>query len=97
MKTSANIKEKENHIVFVLFYMSYKTPSFLKEYKRKSELLSRALKESKSVKILTKNETVLNLVNLSLKAGKFFGLNTIKGKMEEIRLNINEIKTITML
>lgn len=97
MKNSNNKAEKVNKTVHILFYMTYKTPSLLKEYKHNSQVLTRAIKESRSVEVLTKNEAVLKIVNLGIEAGKFFGLNNIKGKMEKIRLNVNEIKKITML
>jgi hypothetical protein len=97
MKTSNNNRDKGNKVVMVMFFSTYKTPSFLKEYKHKSEILSRAIKESRSVEILTNNEAVLRIKNLGIEAGKFFGLKTIKGSLEQIWLNINDIKKITML
>ena len=97
MKTSNNKKDKVKKVVMVMFFSTYKTPSFLKEYKYKSELLSRAIKESRSVEILTNSEAVVRIKNLGVEAGKFFGLKSIKGSLEQIWLNINDIKKITML
>lgn len=69
----------------------------LKVYKVKSDLLNQAIMESKKVNVTTYENGILKLKKVGIDAGKYFGLSRIKGKMQRMFLNINDIKKITLL
>jgi len=71
--------------------------SMLKTYKSKCDKLDQAIRESKSVEIKTHRNKILKLKDIGIEAGKFFGLESIRGNMKKMLLNINEIKVITLL
>jgi hypothetical protein len=71
--------------------------SMLKAYKTKSDTLNQAIKDEKTVELVTNGNKILKLKTIGIEAGKFFGLKNIKGSMKKMLLNINEIKMITLL
>jgi hypothetical protein len=71
--------------------------SMLKAYKAKSDKLKQAIKEDKRVEVVTHGNKILKLKKIGIEAGKFFGLESIKGNMKKMLLNINDIKVITLL
>ena len=71
--------------------------SMLKAYKIKSDILNKAIKDDKLVEVVTNSNKIFKLGNIGIEAGKFFGLENIKGNMKKMLLNINEIKLVTLL
>ena len=71
--------------------------SMLKAYKAKSDTLNQAIKEEKTVEVVTNGNKTLKLKKIGVEAGKFFGLESIKGSVKKMLLNINEIKMVTLL
>ena len=71
--------------------------SMLKSYKAKSDKLNQAIIESKPVEVVIHGDKVLKLKKIGVEAGKFFGLEGIKGSMKKMMLNINDIKMVTLL
>jgi hypothetical protein len=78
-------------------FWSMPSCSMLKVYKAKSNKLKQAIKEDKSVEVVTHGNKVVKLKKIGIEAGKFFGLKGIKGNMKKILLNINDIKMVTLL
>ena len=91
-----NCLDKNIHPFIVLFW-SLPSLSKLHEYKEKCNMLNLAISKMKTVEIITVKDVILNLTNISLESGRYFGLENIKGRFKKILLNINEIKTITFL
>jgi len=69
----------------------------LKAYKAKSDTLNQAIKEEKTIEVVTNENKILKLKKIGIEAGKFFGIESIKGNMKKMLLNINHIKMITLL
>jgi hypothetical protein len=81
----------------ILLFWSLPSITMVKAYQLKSYKLDQAVSNSKSVEVLTLKNKVLKLERVDLEAGKYFGFETIKGNIKKIFLNINNIKTITLL
>ena len=92
MKTS----EKNANPMIVLFW-SIPSCSMLKAYKANSDTLNQAIIEAKPVELVTNSNKILKLKKIGIEAGKFFGLESIKGNMEKMLLNLNDIKMVTLL
>ena len=92
MKTSEN---KSNQNIFL--FWSTPSCSMIRAYKVKSDTLSQAMKKMMQVEVITNGDKTLKLKRIGIEAGKFFGLENIKGSMKKILLNINEIKIVTLL
>jgi hypothetical protein len=71
--------------------------SMLKAYKLNSDTLNQAFKEGKTVKVVTHGNKILKLKKIGIEAGKFFGIESIKGTMKKMLLNINDIKMVILL
>jgi hypothetical protein len=87
----------KNQNPLILFFWSTPSCSTIKAYKKKSDLLNLAIKEDYPVEIKTKSNETKKLEHISIEAGTFFGIESIKGGMKKILLNINQIKMITIL
>ena len=81
----------------IVLFLSTPSCTMLKEYKMKSDMLNKAIIESKMVNVMTYGNRIIKLKNLGNDAGKYFGVLKIKGKMRKLFLNINDIKKITLL
>jgi len=92
MKTSKN-----NSSPMIIMFWSIPSCSMLKAYKAKSDTLNQAIKEEKTVEVLTNGNKILKLKKIGIEAGKFFGIESIKGKMKKMLLNINDIKMVILL
>jgi hypothetical protein len=92
MKSSKN--KKAPHILLFWYLPSI---SKVHEYKLKSDTLNEAVVHLKSVKVITYRDEVLQLENVGIDSGRFFGLKQFKGKMKKILLNINTIKMVILL
>ena len=79
--------------------MFWSIPSYvtLNAYKENCRKLRQAIDQIKSVEILTKDNRALQFKSIGLQSGKFFGMETIKGKINKILLNMNDIKIIRIL
>ena len=93
METSEN----NSNSMIIMFWSIPSSCLMLKEYKEKSDTLSQAIKEEKVIEIVTNEDKILKLKKIGIEAGKFFGLENIKGSMKKILLNINNIKMVTLL
>ena len=71
--------------------------SMLKDYKLKSDTLNQAIKEEKTIEVVTNGNKILKLKKIGIEAEKFFGLESIKGNMKKMLLNINDIKMVILL
>ena len=91
-----NLSDKSKSTLILLFW-STPSCSTLKAYKEKSDLLNLAIKENKLVEVITNSNRILRLRKIGIEAGTFFGLNSIKGEVKKLLLNINQIKKITIL
>jgi CO dehydrogenase/acetyl-CoA synthase gamma subunit (corrinoid Fe-S protein) len=69
----------------------------VKEYKTKCDILSQAIRNLKSVEILTYENKILKLEQIVIDSGKFFGMENIKGEFKKLLLNVNKIKKIIIL
>lgn len=92
MKTSNN-----NSNPIIIMFWSMPSCSMLKAYKIKSDTLNQAIKYEKQVEVVTNSDKILKLKKIGIEAGKFFGLKSIKGQMDKMLLNINDIKMVTLL
>jgi hypothetical protein len=92
MKTSKN-----NTSPIIIMFWSMPSCSMLKAYKAKSDKLNQAVKAAKPIEVVTTNNKILKLKEIGIEAGKFFGLENIKGSMKKMLLNINDIKMVTLL
>ena len=92
MKTS-----KKNQTPIVIMFWSVPSCSTMKAYKEKCLTLSQAISEKKEVKILTNKNESLKLNEIGLHSGTFFGMETIQGKMEKMFLNLNNVKSVTLI
>jgi recombinational DNA repair protein RecR len=92
MKTS----KKQTNPVIIMFW-SMPSCSMLKAYKEKCDMLNQAIREVKSVEVVTQGNEVLKLNRIGNESGKFFGLKSIKKNAEKMLLNINHIKMVTLL
>ncbi|MBE9489111.1 MAG: hypothetical protein IMY67_02355 [Bacteroidetes bacterium] len=92
MKTSGS---KSNSII--IMFWSIPSCSMIRAYKVKSDMLNLAMKNMKSVEVITNGDKTYKLKKIGIEAGKFFGLENIKGSMKKMILNINEIKIVTLL
>ena len=92
MKTSEN-----NSNSMIIMFWSIPSCTMLKAYKAKSDTLNQAIKEEKTVEVVTNGNKILKLKKIGIEAGKFFGIQSIKGNMKKMLLNINHIKMITLL
>jgi len=92
MKTSKKISSP-----LLLLFWSVPSCSMLKAYRLKSDLLVIAANELKAVEILTNENSILKFNNVGKDSGRFFGLNSIKGNITKILLNLNDIKMVTLL
>jgi len=71
--------------------------SMLRAYKEKCCQLNQAVNQIKPIEIVTKDDKTLRFNNVGVQSGKFFGIENIKGKIQKILLNLNDIKMITLL
>jgi hypothetical protein len=69
----------------------------LKVYKEKCSKLNQAVNQIKSVEVVTKDDKIIQFKSVGVQSGVFFGMEHIKGKINKILLNINNIKIITIL
>lgn len=92
MKTSEN-----NSNAMIIMFWSIPSCTMLKAYKAKSDTLNQAIKEKKTVEVVTNGNKILKLKKIGIEAGKFFGIESIKGSMKKMFLNINHIKIVTLL
>jgi hypothetical protein len=92
MKTSANHSNP-----MIIMFWSMPSCSMLKDYKLKSDTLNQAIKEEKTIEVVTHGNKILKLKKIGIEAGKFFGIESIKGKMKKMLLNINDIKMVLLL
>ena len=92
MKTSNN-----NSNPIIIMFWSMPSCTMLKSYKVKSDILSQAIKYEKPVEVVTNSDQILKLRKIGIEAGKFFGLESFKGSIKKMLLNINDIKMITLL
>ncbi|WP_298237841.1 hypothetical protein [uncultured Algibacter sp.] len=81
----------------LILFWSVPSISMVKEYKAKCELLSQAIRNLKSVEILTYENKILKLEQIVIDSGKFFGMENIKGEFKKLLLNVNKIKKIIIL
>ena len=88
--------EKKSYTPVILFW-SVPSYSTIKAYKEKCSKLSQAISEQKEVQIVTNNNESLKLNEIGIQSGTFFGIETIKGKMEKMFLNLNNIKSVTLI
>jgi len=77
-------------------FWSVPSCSMIKSYKEKCSKLNQAVKQIKSVKVVTKNNITMQFKSVGIQSGTFFGLEHIKGKFNKIVLNINDIKMVTV-
>jgi len=92
MKTSVNHSNP-----MIIMFLSLPSCTMLKAYKLKSDTLNQAIKEEKTIEVVTNENKILKLKKIGIEAGKFFGLERIKGKMKKMLLNINDIKMVILL
>ena len=92
MKTSKNSSKP----IIVMFW-SVPSCSMLKVYKEKCSKLNQAVNQIKSVEVVTKDDKIIQFKSVGVQSGVFFGMEHIKGKINKILLNINNIKIITIL
>ena len=88
------MKPSNSHLIL---FWSVPSISMVKEYKAKTEQLKSAILNLNPIEIITTKNEVLKLEKVEIESGSFFGLNTIKGNIRKIFLNINHIKAITLL
>lgn len=91
MKTSENISTP------IIMFWSMPSCSMLRSYKAKSDTLNLAMKSMTSVKVITNGDKTYILKRIGIEAGRFFGLESIKGNLKKMLLNINDIKKVTLL
>lgn len=92
MKTSKN-----NSKPAIIMFWSIPSYVTLNAYKENCSKLRQAIDLIKSVEILTKDNKAMQFESIGLQSGKFFGMESIKGKIKKILLNINDIKMIKFL
>ena len=81
----------------LILFWSVPSISMVKEYKAKCDILSQAIRNLKSVEILTYENKILKLEQIVIDSGKFFGMENIKGELKKLLLNVNKIKKIIIL
>ena len=81
----------------IVLFWSTPSCSMLKAYKANSDTLNQAIIEAKPVELVTNSNKILKLKKIGIETGKFFGLESIKGNMEKMLLNLNDIKMVTLL
>lgn len=92
MKSSK--KTKAPHIIL---FWSLPSISMLEASKEKCRKLNQAIHKMKSVEIVTSHDCTLKLKKVGVESGRFYGFEKLKGNMKKTFLNVNKIKTITLL
>lgn len=88
---------EKNSIPPIVLFWSVPSYSTIKAYKEKCSQLSQAISEKKTVEILTNKGQSLTLNEIGLQSGTYFGIESIKGKMEKLFLNLNHVQKVTLL
>ncbi len=78
-------------------FWSVPSCSMLKVYKEKCSKLNQAVNQIKPVQVVTKDDKIIQFKSVGVQSRVFFGMEHIKGKINKILLNINNIKIITIL
>ena len=78
-------------------FFSVPSCSMLNAYKEKCLKLKQAINLVKPVELLTNDNRTVQFKSVGIQSGKFFGIEDIKGRINKILLNINDIKMITLL
>ena len=68
----------------------------IEAYKEKCELLNEAIDKMKPIEIVTIQNKILKLNEIGIESGRFYGFESIKGRIKKILLNINDIKNIIL-
>ena len=92
MKTNNNIKTTG-----IFLFWSLPSVSMIKAYKEKCNQLNQAIKKLSCLEIITIENEILNLIEIGIESGTYFGVNKINGQIKKILLNINHIKQIVLL
>ena len=94
MKALKIKNQKTPKTVNVLFFSTFKSPSLLKEYKRKSETLSIAAGRKLEIKLVGAEAISHQLVEIKNENGCFYGLKRIKDQIIKKHININNVSQV---
>lgn len=81
----------------IIAFWSLPSCSMLKSYKAHSDALGKAIKHGHGVEIATRFNTVLKFREIGIEAGRYFGLEGLGRRLKKTMLNINDIKSVTLL
>ena len=96
MKTLKNQYPATPKMVNVLFFSAFKSPSLLKEYKRKSETLSMAVKRELNIEFIEKGTSSFCLTEIKNENGCFYGFKKIKDSIVKKHINLNMVSQVML-